>query len=384
MIPQAAHSHDDSNRANPLISVIMANYRGARYLAASMKAVLAQSEPRLELILADDASDDDSVAIARGIAAGDPRVKVIASPRNGGPAVTRNLALDATRGDWIAVVDSDDLIHPQRLARLVQAATAAGADIAADDLVHFGAAERAQGRTLLQGLRLSSPMRLTLDLYLQGNAPGADLPSFGYLKPLIRRSVLGSRRYDPALRIGEDYDLILRLLIDGASFLLLPDPLYAYRRHAGSVSHRLSVETVGAMLAAHEALPPIGDPAARRTAAAIGRDLRAALRYEQLVLDIKARRAGAVLPQLADPRMLKRLAGSVLDRRRRKAAEAAAGQPARTESAAPPPMPEAGDGWSEPPADAAAGIAARASTGAPVPGPEAPDWAQWLARAAAT
>lgn len=384
MIPQAAHSHDDSNRANPLISVIMANYRGARYLAASMKAVLAQSEPRLELILADDASDDDSVAIARGIAAGDPRVKVIASPRNGGPAVTRNLALDAARGDWIAIVDSDDLIHPQRLARLVQAATAAGADIAADDLVHFGAAERAQGRTLLQGLRLSSPMRLTLDLYLQGNAPGADLPSFGYLKPLIRRSVLGARRYDPALRIGEDYDLILRLLIDGASFLLLPDPLYAYRRHAGSVSHRLSVETVGAMLAAHEALPPIADPAARRTAAAIGRDLRAALRYEQLVLDIKARRAGAVLPRLADPRMLKRLAGSVLDRRRRKAAEAAAGQPARTESAAPPPMPEAGDGWSEPPADAAAGIAARASTGAPVPGPEAPDWAQWLARAAAT
>ena len=383
MIPQAAHSHDDSNRANPLISVIMANYRGARYLAASMKAVLAQSEPRLELILADDASDDDSVAIARGIAAGDPRVKVIASPRNGGPAVTRNLALDATRGDWIAVVDSDDLIHPQRLARLVQAATAAGADIAADDLVHFGAAERAQGRTLLQGLRLSSPMRLTLDLYLQGNAPGADLPSFGYLKPLIRRSVLGSRRYDPALRIGEDYDLILRLLIDGASFLLLPDPLYAYRRHAGSVSHRLSVETVGAMLAAHEALPPIADPAARRTAAAIGRDLRAAQRYEQLVLDIKARRAGAVLPRLVDPRMLKRLAGSVLDRRRRKAAEAAAGQPARAETAVPP-MPEAGDAWSEPPADAAAGIAARASIGAPVPGPEAPEWAQWLARAAAT
>ena len=384
MIPQAAHSHDDSNRANPLISVIMANYRGARYLAASMKAVLAQSEPRLELILADDASDDDSVAIARGIAAGDPRVKVIASPRNGGPAVTRNLALDAARGDWIAVVDSDDLIHPQRLARLVQAATAAGADIAADDLVHFGAAERAHGRTLLQGLHLSSPMRLTLDLYLQGNAPGADLPSFGYLKPLIRRSVLGSRRYDPALRIGEDYDLILRLLIDGASFLLMPDPLYAYRRHAGSVSHRLSVETVGAMLAAHEALPPIADPAARRTAAAIGRDLRAALRYEQLVLDIKARRAGAVLPRLADPRMLKRLAGSVLDRRRRKAAEAAAGQPARVEKAAPPPMPEAGDAWSEPPADAAAGIAARASTGAPVPGPTAPNWAQWLARAAAT
>lgn len=377
---QTSQGHGDG--PSPVVSVIMANYRGARYLSASMQAVLAQSERRLELIVADDASDDDSVAIARSLARTDPRVRVIASAQNGGPGVTRNLALDAARGDWIAVVDSDDLIHPQRLSRLIEAATDAGADIVADDLVFFGAAEQAGGRTLLQGLQLASPMRLTLDLWLRGNAPGADLPSFGYLKPVIRRSVLGRRRYDPTLRIGEDYDLILRLLIDGATFLLLPDPLYAYRRHGGSVSHRLSVETVEAMLAAHEALPAIADPVARRTARTIGRDLRNALRYERLVADIKARRVGAVLPRLVQPEMLRRLAGSFIDRRRRKAAETGATPPA-ADMAAPPQMPPPGSDWPVAPAASAALVAARASRGEP-PGlaADAPDWAAWLARAA--
>ena len=116
---------------------------------------------------------------------------------------------------------------------------------------------------MLAVLGLAAPMWLTAAPYLRANGGDPALPAFGYLKPVIRRAVLGNRRYDPALRIGEDYDLVLRLLIGGARFLLLPDPLYAYRRHAGSISHRLSVGTARAMLAAHRALPPLADPEAR-------------------------------------------------------------------------------------------------------------------------
>ena len=64
----------------PVVSVVMANFRGAAHLARAMTSVLAQSERRLELILSDDASDDDSLAIARRIAATDDRVQVIAAP----------------------------------------------------------------------------------------------------------------------------------------------------------------------------------------------------------------------------------------------------------------------------------------------------------------
>ncbi len=144
----------------PVVSVVMANFRGAAHLAASMASVLAQSERLLELIVADDASDDDSVAIARRIGEGDDRVRVIASPQNAGPAATRNLGLDAARGEWIAIVDSDDLIHPERLERLIAAAGAADADLVADDLVYFGAVPEPQGRTLLQPMALTAPMML--------------------------------------------------------------------------------------------------------------------------------------------------------------------------------------------------------------------------------
>lgn len=357
----------------PLVSVVMANFRGAAHLESAMRAVLAQSERRLELIVADDASDDDSVAIAQGIARGDDRVRVIAGAQNRGPAATRNLALDAARGEWIAVVDSDDLIHPQRLARLVAAAEGAGADLVADDLVHFGA-PGAAGRTLLHPLALAAPMGLTAALYLRANGGDPALPSFGYLKPVIRRAALGDRRYDPALRIGEDYDLVLRLLIEDARFLLLPDPLYAYRRHAGSISHRLSVGTVEAMLAAHRALPPLSDPEARAAAAAVDRQLRRALRYERLVADLKARRWIRALPRLADPAMVARLAESLRDRRRRRVAEAQSQEDASFGRL--PDLPPPGQAWDSPPAPAAARIAA----GAALP-PDAPGWALWLAQA---
>lgn len=364
----------------PVVSVVMANFRGAAHLAGAMRAVLNQTERRLELIVADDASDDDSVAIARGIAGGDARVRVIASARNQGPAATRNLALDAARGDWIAVVDSDDLIHPERLARLIAAAEGAGADLAADDLVYFGAVAEPRGRTLLQPLGLAAPMWLGTAPYLRANGGDPALPAFGYLKPVIRRTRLGERRYDPALRIGEDYDLVLRLLIDGARFLLLPDPLYAYRRHPGSISHRLSVETVEAMLAAHRALPPLTDPEARRAAGAVDRQLRRALRYEQLVAQIKARRWGSALPRLADPAMVPRLVESLRDRRRRKAAETQDRSDLPVPVAPIPGLPPAGQPWASSPAPAAARIAAMASKGGALPA-AAPDWALWLARA---
>ncbi|MFN3276394.1 MAG: glycosyltransferase family 2 protein [Paracoccus sp. (in: a-proteobacteria)] len=364
----------------PAVSVVMANFRGAAHLEAAMTAVLAQTERRLELIVADDASDDDSVAIARRIATTDDRVRVIASPSNGGPAVTRNLALEAARGEWIAVVDSDDLIHPERLARLIAAAEAAGADLVADDLVYFGAVPEPQGRTLLEPLALSAPMMLEPAPYLRSNDGRSGLPPFGYLKPVIRRRVLAGLRYDPTLRIGEDHDLVLRLLIGGARFLLLPDPLYAYRRHAGSISHRLSVATVEAMLQAHRALPPMPDADMRAVAARVDRELSRTLRYERLVADIKARRWRAVLPRMADPAMLSRLLDSLRDRRRRKASDAVLPGAQAPLLDLVPDMPPPGKAWTQPPAPYAARIAAGAARGE-APASDAPSWTVWLARA---
>nr|WP_111300721.1 glycosyltransferase [Paracoccus saliphilus] len=362
----------------PLISVIMANYRGARHLGAAIRAVLAQSHSRIELLLADDASDDDSLQVAASIA--DDRLRILPSDRTMGPAGTRNRALRAAGGDWIAIVDSDDLIHPRRLERLLAVAVAQGADIVADDLVHFGTVEATGGRTLLQPLGLTAPVSLDVAMFLRGSAGEPGVPSFGYLKPLISRRVLGGNLYDESLKIGEDNELIIRLLVQGARFIMMPDPLYGYRRHAGSVSHRLSVETTAAILAAHRGLPHFADPAARAVAAKVERQLYQALKYEILVRDIKNRHLLRAAPRLLDPAMLVRLLGSVQDRRRRARASTLAA-PAAKVPASCPDLPAPGGRWTTPPAQAAALVAAEASAGRDQTLSPLPEWATWLDRA---
>ena len=78
------------------------------------------------------------------------------------------------------------------------------------------------------------------------NNPYGTGPALGYLKPVIRSSTISQHklRYDERLTIAEDYDFIFRLLMAGAKFRTLPHIGYFYRRHSGSVSHRLSSDAL--------------------------------------------------------------------------------------------------------------------------------------------
>jgi succinoglycan biosynthesis protein ExoO len=301
-----------------LISVVMSNYRGMRWLDDAINAVLAQTHRQLELIIVDDASDDDSVAMIRTAAARDTRVRLIECATNTGPAGARNLALDAARGDWVAIMDSDDLIHPERLARMVAAAAHLDCDIVADDMIFFGERPGDGGRTLLQPLSLAAPSDLHLATFLSSDNGGSGLPPFGYLKPLIRKDCLRGLRYDPTLRVGEDFDFYARLLCAGARFSLIPDAMYLYRRHAASLSHRLSVDVLEPLLAAHYALAErvAKDdaglvPALNNRRAA----LQWALHYAQLVAALKGRNGLAALRLLmGHPRLVKPMWQSARER----------------------------------------------------------------------
>src|SRR4051812_36371506 len=121
----------------PLVSVVMANHNGAAFLAEALRSALGQSLVDLEVVLADDGSTDASLAIAQAIAAGDRRLVVLPPAPNGGPGAARNRGFAAARGQWIAVMDSDDLMHPERLERLLEAAGRDGCDIVADDMLAF-------------------------------------------------------------------------------------------------------------------------------------------------------------------------------------------------------------------------------------------------------
>ena len=242
---------------------------------------------------------------------------------NVGPAAARNAALDVAQGDWVAIIDADDLIHPQRIERLLSAARSMDVSMIADDLVFFGSVGAA-GQTLLGSRQVKGPLRITSTDLIRSDTAAAGLKSFGYLKPLIRSDVLGSLRYDETLRVGEDFDLYSRVLLGGADFLVLPDPTYLYRRHSGSISHRLSVPVLEKIINAHDAatkLSKLDHPQNDALQAALfkrGARLAQALRYEHLVKAVKSRNALRAAQQIVrDPALLAGLAASLVDRLRR-------------------------------------------------------------------
>lgn len=278
----------------PLVSVIMANLNGAAHIEAAVRSVLRQTETSLELIVSDDGSLDASLERARAAAGGDARL-VILSCEGGptGPAAARNRALRVARGRWIAIVDNDDYIHPERLQRLIGQAERDGADIAADDLLTFYENGERTPHAHLRGRLARAPHWISAAEYERSNRLLSGRRALGYLKPILRREL--SPLYDESLRIGEDSDLILRLLVGGARMRVYPDIGYFYRKHGRSISHRLNLVAIDAMDDAVARLDPSGDAALAREIAA-GRRARVDARaFLKLIDALKARRFGDAL-----------------------------------------------------------------------------------------
>ena len=99
-----------------LVSIIMPSYNTAKYIAASVKSVLAQTYTNWELLIVDDCSTDNTDEVIKPFLS-DKRIKYFKNEKNSGAALTRNYALRQAKGQWIAFLDSDDLWHPQKLEK---------------------------------------------------------------------------------------------------------------------------------------------------------------------------------------------------------------------------------------------------------------------------
>ncbi|WP_062432762.1 glycosyltransferase family 2 protein [Herbidospora daliensis] len=98
----------------PLVSVIIPNYNYGYVLGQCLEAVRAQTYPNVEIVLVDDCSTDDSVAVARAMG-----VEPLSTPRNGGVCVARNLGVEHARGEILFFLDSDVALAPDAVAEAV-------------------------------------------------------------------------------------------------------------------------------------------------------------------------------------------------------------------------------------------------------------------------
>lgn len=101
----------------PRVSVLIPTFNAATYLRETLESVLQQEWPALDVIVCDDASTDDTVAIAEAFA---PRVTVLRVEHRGLPA-TRNRAMHAARGPFLLHLDADDLLVPGAIRTLMAA-----------------------------------------------------------------------------------------------------------------------------------------------------------------------------------------------------------------------------------------------------------------------
>ena len=231
------------------VSVIITSYNVAAYIARAVESALEQQGVTLEVIIVDDCSTDETWQIILGLK--DARIKAFQLPRNGGPSVARNKGFSEATGEWIAVLDGDDMFLPGRLQRMIERAHAAKAHVVVDNLLVHREADGAEF-PMFPVARFSHVERLTLAQFIRERFTRFDRYTLGYLKPVFSANFLRRHalEYDPSLRIGEDYRLVAEALALGAVCVVEPTAGYRYTVRAGSISHRLSLGTVMQMQAA--------------------------------------------------------------------------------------------------------------------------------------
>lgn len=217
------------------VSVIVPVYNTADFVAECIESLLSQTYTDFELILVNDGSTDDSLAVISRYTS-DARV-VILDRANGGVSQARNAGLDAARGEIMVFVDSDDTVSRDYLADLV-AGIDAGAEMvmAAVDIVGNGAVPlRFVGLTegaIYDGTNL----RADSAQIFQGE--GAIMHSSPCNKAFLKRLITSSRlRFVEGLRYGEDHYFNLQYYLLAGRYRLINKSNYHYRARLDSACH---------------------------------------------------------------------------------------------------------------------------------------------------
>lgn len=208
------------------VSVYMPVHNAERYIIEAVQSVLAQTYRKFELIIVDDGSTDGSLAVLRRLAAQDSRIR-LSSRANQGVSATRNECLTLSRGEFVAVLDSDDIALPDRLDRQLK--------FLSDHPEYLAVGSRAlvidpDGDPLCEWFTECSHEAI------DAKNIGAGVSAICHSSVMMRRAdVLAVGGYRTETVPAEDLDLWLRLAERGR-LANLPEILAKYRVHTGGIS----------------------------------------------------------------------------------------------------------------------------------------------------
>jgi succinoglycan biosynthesis protein ExoU len=221
------------------VDVLIAVFNNANTIDRAVRSALSNAHVNC-VIVVDDGSTDLTASIVRSLKGEiGERLRFLQLDRNEGPSVARNRGLDLSEAPWIAILDADDYLLPNRFAALLDASD--DADFVADDQVQVK--EEDAGNPVHKGEPLVgnlAPIALDLTTFVANNLSKRkrQRKELGFLKPIIRRSFLNLHqlRYDENLRLGEDFILYASALAAGAVFKVVPFRTYVSVVRSNSIS----------------------------------------------------------------------------------------------------------------------------------------------------
>ena len=221
-----------------LLSIVMPVYNPpAEWLREAIDSVLAQWCDAWELVCVDDGSPADHVrVILADYAARDARVRPVFLDRNRGIAGATNRGIAAATGDYIGFMDHDDMLEPEAVWRMLEAAEHGPGLIYSDEALTAPSIHEIRA--------IVARPAFSYDYYLSH-------PYFVHFIAIRRDVVAAASGYDEGMRISADVDFVLRALEHAGDVAHVPAVLYRWRTHETSAGHaemgNVTAATLGAL-----------------------------------------------------------------------------------------------------------------------------------------
>lgn len=217
-----------TSKATPRVTVFVPVHNREDMICVAVNSILAQTFTDFELVVVDDGSTDRTVEVLERY--DDPRLRVERNPSNLGIPATRNRGLELARGEYIALLDSDDHAYPERLARQVRYLDAH------PDITQVGSwcSFMDAGGKMLGKVRRQPTRSDDIHAHMLFHCPLVNRTV------MARTAVLREAGYDTDYPRCQDYDMHARLIANGHALANLPEILVCGREHPGRFTGQTS------------------------------------------------------------------------------------------------------------------------------------------------
>lgn len=224
--------------------MIIPLYNAENYIETCVRSILGQSWKDMEILIVDDGSTDNSLAVCRKIATQDERIRILTKP-NEGLVRTRKRGLEAAKGNYVTFVDADDWMDSEAYGHLISKLEVYGADLVAYGLIEeYKDRSVRQTNSIPEGFYSGKQMETDIYPYMLCNM---EFFKFGILPNIVcklaKRELFlrAQMQVNDQIDIGEDVDCTYHMLMETENILVTNDTPYHYRKHQSSMMWKETV-----------------------------------------------------------------------------------------------------------------------------------------------